>query len=218
MKPEDLNVNLSEVEEQALAEELERRRNAREAEYQQAKTELAKDNETFVQETANKFLTLHQELSELKAHVISQANKLYYRMYQIEGKTPKQVQSFSRVSQDGNLKITVDRQERLVFTDEAEVHINAIRDIFKKKFEGRNKGFYNLLDSILMKGRKGEYDPKLLAKARQQVAALGDQNLIDEFTKLEHCQRVEGTSLYARAYRKGKTGKWEDISINFSSL
>lgn len=212
------DIDLSTLSKADLAKELERREKEEKKALSTAKAELAADNEAFVLETVSRFSELHDELKELKAQTISRANKLYARMFEVEGKAPKEVKSFSRISADGQLKITVDRQERLAFTDEAEVHIQAIRDIFKEKFEGRNKGFYNLLDSILMKGRKGEYDPKLLAKARQQVKTLGDEALISEFDKLEDCQRVDGTSLYARAYEKDENGKWQDIVIQFSSL
>lgn len=212
------NVDLSTLSKEDLAKELDRRNKAEEQALSTAKKELAADNEYFVIETTEAFKELHEKLKQLKLAVITQANKLYARMYEIEGKEPKEVKSFSRISADGSLKVTVDRQERLAFTDEAEVHIQAIRDIFKEKFEGRNKGFYNLLDTILMKGRKGEYDPKLLAKARNQVKQLGDEALITEFNKLEGCQRVDGTSLYARAYEKDANGKWQDIVIQFSSL
>jgi len=139
-------------------------------------------------------------------------------MYEINDKEAPEVNTFSRISNDQKLKITVDRQDKMKFTDEASVHINAIKDIFKDKFEDRNKGMYKILDGLLIKGSKGEYDPKLLAKARRQVRELGDENLIAEFDKLDGCQIVEGTSLYCRAYIKNEHGKWEDVSLNFSSL
>lgn len=98
------------------------------------------------------------------------------------------------------------------------MHINAIKEIFRDKFEARHKGMYNLLDGLLIKGTKGEYDPKLLAKARRQVRELGDENLISEFDKLEQCQRVVGTSLYCRLYIRDEKLKWQDVSLQFSSL
>src|SRR5690606_9528184 len=103
-------------------------------------------------------------------------------------------------NEDDTLKVVVDRQERFEFTEEAMVHINAIKDIFKNKFADRNKGLYNILEGLLIKGSKGEYDPKLLAKARKQVRELGDDNLIAEFDKLDDCQRVTGTASYCRLY------------------
>jgi hypothetical protein len=42
--------------------------------------------------------------------------------------------------------------------------------------------------------------------------------LVQEFEKLEDCQIVVGISRYIRAYEKDKNGKFQAISINFSSL
>jgi len=175
------------------------------------------DNEAFLQQSVSKFQQLKSELKELKAYTIKEANKLYHRMYDINNKEAPEVNTFSRVNKDQTIKITVDRQDRMKFNDEASVHINAIKNIFKSKFEDRNKGMYKIMDGLLIKGSKGEYDPKLLAKARRQVRELGYEDLIAEFDKLDECQIVEGTSLYCRAYIKGKKG-WEDVSLNFSSL
>ena len=40
----------------------------------------------------------------------------------------------------------------------------------------------------------------------------------DEIEKLDSCQRVVGSSLYCRFYEKNERNKWQDISLNFSSL
>lgn len=211
-------IDLSSLNSKELKAELARREKSEKALYKNMKAELETDNNHFVMDTISKFITVNAALTELKESTIVGANTLYARMFEVEGKEPKEQKSFSRLSICGNYKVTVDRQERLTFTDEAEVHIQAIRNIFRKKFEDRNKGFYSLFDSILMKGTKGDYDPKILAKARQQVKAIGDEELILEFDKLDDCQRVVGTSLYARAYQKDEKGKFKDITIQFSSL
>lgn len=181
-----------------------------------------KDNEDFVTKAIESFEKLHQELATLKHQTISKANSLYHTMYEVKGKTPTEVKTFSRFNKSGDLKITVERQERLEFTEEAMVHINEIKNIFKAKFSERNKGLYSILDGLLIKGNKGDYDPKLLAKARNQVKELGDEKLIEEFDKLDDCQRVIGSSMYCRAYKRvtDSNGRvtWSDISLNFSSL
>ena len=184
----------------------------------QARKEYEADNEAFIEHTVSKFKQLHEELAKLKDYTIKEANKLYIRMYHLENKEPKEVKTFSRISRDGSLKVTVDMQERFAFTDEAEVHINAIQDIFKNKFQDRNKGFYKIWEKTMMRNSKGEFDPKLLAKARVEVRALGDDELIERFDKLDECQRVIGSSLYCRVYAKDGKNKWQDISLNFSSL
>jgi hypothetical protein len=200
-----------------LKAELERREKEEKQLQVAARNNFEADKNNFTRHTSSKFLQLQQELKELKEYTITEANKLYNRMYEINGKDPKETNSFSLKNSDDTVKVTVERQERFEFTEEAGVHINAIKEIFKHKFEARHKGMYNLLDGLLIKS-KGEYDPKLLAKARRQVRELGDEGLIEEFDKLDDCQRVTGTALYCRLYTKDAKGKWEDVSLQFSSL
>lgn len=211
-------MDLEQLSEQELQAELERRAKAKKDAEAKAKKEYEADKEAYLDHQASKFQQLHNELKELKAYSIKEANKLYDRMYEVNGKEPKEVNSFSLKNRADTIKVTVDRQERFEFTDEAMVHINAIRDIFKNKFAERNKGLYNILDGLLIKNSKMEYDPKLLAKARRQVRELGDQNLIEEFDKLDECQKVTGSSLYCRLHVRDSKNKWKDVSLQFSSL
>lgn len=175
-----------------------------------------KDKNDFLTSTISKFTELSHNLEEVKNMTITEANKLNVRMWDIQGKEAPERKTFS-VKNDHN-KITVDMQEKFEFTEEATVHIQTIKDIFKEKFADRNKAFYNFLESVLMKNSKGEFDPKLLAKGRKQVYEIGDSSLISEFEKLEKCQRVVGTSLYCRVYKKDDKNKWQDINVQFSSL
>lgn len=211
-------IDLTKLSAKELKAELERREQAEKKEQQKAVADYELDKEAYLQHQASKFQQLHNELKELKEYSIAEANKLYERMYKIKGKEPKEVNSFTLKNNADTIKVTVDRQERFEFTDEAMVHINAIRDIFKNKFAERNKGLYSILDGLLIKNSKMEYDPKLLAKARRQVRELGDQNLIDEFDKLDECQKVTGSSLYCRLHVRDDKGKWKDVSLQFSSL
>jgi len=201
-----------------LQAELERRKKERKASQARAKKEYLKDKEDFLVQTTSKFHQLSSELTRLKHQTLSDANALYERMYELDGKEPKEVKSFTLKNEDDTLKVTVERQERFSFTDEAVIHIQAIQEIFKEKFAGRNKGLYEILNNILIRNSKGEYDPKLLAKARKQVRELGNQTLIEEFDKLDDCQRVVGSATYCRAYMKNEKGQWQDINVQFSSL
>ncbi|QAA81384.1 DUF3164 family protein [Aequorivita sp. H23M31] len=211
-------IDLSTLSASELKAELERRQEAEIQGYKTAKKQFRTDKDNFALHAAGKFKQLQKEMKEIKEYTIREANKLYDRMYTIEGKEPKETKSFSLKNEEDTIKVTVDRQERFEFNEEATVHINAIKDIFREKFEARHKGMYNLLDGLLIKGTKGEYDPKLLAKARKQVRELGDDNLIAEFDKLDDCQRVVGSSLYCRLYMKDDKQKWQDVSLQFSSL
>lgn len=184
---------------------------------QQRKDAYFTDKNNFLNEVVEKYKDVQIILKDLKKEAIIHAENFNRLMYEIEGKAVKQAKSFKLENE--NVRLIIEERELFTFTDEAIVHINSIRDIFRKKFEGRNKGFYNLLDGILMRNSKGEYDPKLLAKAKKQVRELGDEELSSEFNKLYDCQTVVGSAKYIRVYTKNPdTKKWDDISLNFSSL
>ncbi len=211
-------LNIDALSEEQLKEALEKKRKAKKETEKQLKDQYMIDKNTFLRDHAEGFLAVNSELKKLKKTVIIEASKLYDRMYEVAGKEPKDTKSFTLKDETDNIKLIVEKQERFEFTEEAAVHISAIKEIFRDKFANRNKAMYNLLDSLLIKGSKGEYDPKLLAKARRQVRELGDDNLIEEFDKLDECQKVVGTSSYCRLYVKNENGRWEDVSLNFSSL
>ena len=174
------------------------------------------DKENFLNEVATKFTEVKGILLSLKNDTISHSENFNALKYELEDKAVKEAKSFEL--KNDNVKIVVENQDKFDFNDNAIVHINAIKDIFRAKFEGRNKGFYNLLDSILMKNSKGDYDAKLLNKARRQAKELGDDALMLEFDKLNDCLVVVGTAKYVRVYTKDDKNRWKDVSLSFSSL
>lgn len=180
------------------------------------KKEAENDKNNFLKELLSKFLELNEIQKTLKQEAIKHSENFNSLKYELDGKPVKEAKSFEL--KNDNIKVVVETQERLDFNDQAIVHINAIKDIFKAKFENRNKGFYDLLDSILMKNTKGEYDAKLLAKARNKARELGDENLMSEFDKLNDCLIVVGSAKYIRVYTKDDKNRWKDVSLNFSSL
>lgn len=177
------------------------------------------EKEVFINDLAGAFREQAEKLKAIKSMAIGKGMELNRRVYEINGKELKEGQkTFTIKNKNDDVKVVIDTQERFEFTEEAQVHISAIKDIFKEKFEQRNKGFYSLLDSILMRNNNGDYDAKLLTKARLQVRKIGDEALITEFDKLQDCMRVVGSSTYLRVYERDENKKWRDISLNFSSI
>jgi hypothetical protein len=209
-------IDLAQYTTEQLEAFLSEKKNEGKRKQQKLEDTLKKNKEDFLESTVRKFAAVSHELAELKNFTITEANKLNLEMFTIQGKEPKDVKTFSLKSD--NYKVTVDMQERFEFTEEATVHLQTIKEMFKEKFSDRNKGFYGFLESILMRNSKGDLDPKLLAKGRVQVNEIGDVALINEFEKLEKCQRVVGSSLYCRVYEKDERQRWADINVQFSSL
>lgn len=174
------------------------------------------DKESFLNEVLARFTDAQAILATLKNETITHSENFNALKYELEGKTVKDAKSFELKNE--RIKIVVENQERFDFNDSAIVHINAIKDILKAKFENRNKGMYNFLNNVLMKNTKGDYDAKLLNKARRDAKELGDEALIIEFDKLNDCLIVVGTAKYTRVYTKDDKNRWKDISLSFSSL
>jgi len=216
-RPEQ-GVDISKLSARELKEELAKREQLEKDELNAKRNAYLKDKDDFLFATISKFKSVQNELRELKEVTITEVNKLYKRMYEINNQEPKEQKNITQKSECGRYKVTAERKDRFEFTDEADVHIDAIKEILKKKFQDRNKGMYEFMDSILMKNGKGDYDPNLLSRAKQKAKKLGYQDLIEELQKLQDCQRVTGTALYCRAYVKDDSGKWKDIVVQFSSL
>lgn len=155
-------------------------------------------------------------LKELQAESILSHNK---KMYESLGKEPKEGKQITLATEDGNRKVELVYADLLSFNSEASVHIEAIKDLLKEKFKDVEPGYYDFVDGILVKNSKGDYDAKLLTKARQKAAKIPNSiALLEEFDKLEKCRIVVGQSRYVRAYQKDENNKWQNITLNFSSL
>ncbi len=195
---------------------LKQKKAAENQQQQNRKKAYETDKENFLKEVLSRFTDARGILETLKNETITHSENFNALKYQLEDKAVKEAKSFELKNE--NVKIVVENQDKFDFNDSAIVHINAIKDIFRAKFEGRNKGFYNLLDSILMKNSKGDYDAKLLNKARREAKELGDDALMEEFDKLNDCLVVVGTAKYVRVYTKDDKNRWKDVSLNFSSI
>ena len=180
--------------------------------------EFTEAKEDFLKHTSSKFKYLQNEMRQLKEYTISKANELYERMYEMEGKEPREVQSFQLKTDDDKIKIVVERQAILEFNEQADVHINAIKDIFQAKFENRNRAMYGYINDLLIKNSKGDYDPRLITKVRNRALENGHTDILKELEKLEACRRVTGTSLYCRCYLRDENHKWKDVTLQFSAL
>lgn len=211
-------IDLSKLSAKDLQAELQRREKEETQKKQEAINAHNKAKEAYVNDTIEEFKRIQESLTRLKQIAITNGNRLYTEMFEVYGKEPKKQKQFSLTNEAKTRKVVVDNAETVGFGDEAVVAINAIKDFFKNKFESRSKLVYSLLDTLLIKNGKGDYDPKLLTKLRAQVREIDDERLTEAFQLLENSQVVTGRALYLRAYEVDEKGKMRDIVIQFSSL
>ena len=161
----------------------------------------------------------HEQLREFKKEVVTRGNELHDLMFEVFGKDPKDLNTFSLISSDGIHRVEIDRAAKQNIDETAEVHIATIKQVFKDKFEIKNKTWFNILETILMKNGKGDYDERLVAKLRKYEDDINDPRFSEALDGLAKAYYVSDTATYARFYKKdAETNKWEGINVQFSSL
>lgn len=161
----------------------------------------------------------NEQLSTFKKEVVTRGNELHDLMFEVFAKEPKELNKFSLINTDGTFKVEIDRAAKQNLDETAEVHIATIKQVFKDKFEIRNKTWFNILETILMKNGKGDYDERLVAKLRKYEEDINDPRFSEALDGLAKAYYVSDTATYARFYRKNEeTNKWESINVQFSSL
>ena len=189
------------------------------AAHDKAKRNYLKKRDIFIRETVTRFMAAKELLTSLKQDALGQGHELYDELHEVYDRKKKDVQSFQLVTEDGKYKLELESCPRGNLDESAQIGIDMIKEVLKAKFQERNKTLYKIIDSVLMRNKKGDYDERLVAKLRKHEEDINDPDFTKGLDIISKAYYVTGTSLYARAYAKNdKTQKWDDISIQFSGL
>lgn len=190
------------------------------AEQQKAVATYERDRDLLVTSTVKQMRQAADLLLQLKASAVEKATELQERSYTVLGKKRKEkpVDSFTILSKAGDLKLVMDRQYKGEYDETADVAIAEIKEVLRSKFEGRNKALYRILDSVLLKNNKGDYDERLVAKLRKHESDVDDERFSKALDVLSNAYRSTTSQTYLRAYELGKNGRWNDISVAFSRM
>lgn len=183
------------------------------------KREYIGTRDAFLKRVISEMSDISFQLKELKQFSVKKGNELHDLLYEVYEKEPKDLKSFSLDSECGTYRVTIDSAERQAMDETADVAIGAIKDILRNKFASRNKTMYNIIDGILIKNNKGDYDERLIAKLRKFETDINDVEFSKELDNLSRAFYTYDTSIYVRGYVKNsETNKWEAIPMQFSSL
>jgi len=211
-KPID-QMSAAELKQLAAAKEKEER-----ARLDAKKKQYTAKRDNFILATVTEMCQLSETLHSLKKKTLTEGNDLHDQMYEIFEKEPKELKRFSLITEDSNHKLEIEKSEVQALNETAEVAITEIRDILRDKFANRNKAMYGVIDSLLSKNRKGDYDPRMVAKLRKHESDVNDERFSKALDTLSAAYYVSDTAMYVRAYKKDQRGKYQPINIQFSSL
>ncbi len=176
----------------------------------------------FLETTFGKMYELSQAQQEFKSEAIKLGLEVHDKMYEAYGREKREgIDHYSLVSTDGLKRLTMERKHLCEYDETVEVGITLVRDVLRDKFADRSKKAYRMLESVLMKNKKGDYDEALVAKLRKHAEEVdNDPRFIEALDIISRAYRPTGASqLYLRAHRKETTdGRWIDIPMNWSSM
>jgi hypothetical protein len=202
-----------------LAKALKEKKAAEKAAKANARKSYDELRDSYIDTVFGRMDVLSKELRVFKDESVKLGLELHAKMYETLGREPKDgIDSYTLTSADGLRKVSIERQWRCEYDETSSVAIDTIRAVLREKFEGRNKGMYNIIDSILMKNGKGDYDERLVARLRKHEEAVGDPRFSEALDILAKAYRPTTSQTYIRAYRKNDAGKWVDLVMNWSSM
>lgn len=184
-----------------------------------AKTSYDKLRDSYIATVFGKMDEFSGQLKAFKDESVKMGLELHAKMYESLGREPKAgIDSYTLTSADGKSKVSIERQWRCEYDETSTVAIETIRTVLREKFEGRNKAMYAIIDGILLKNNKGEYDERLMAKLRKHEEAVDDKRFSEALDTLARAYRPTTSQTYIRAYRRNDAGKWEDVVMNWSAM
>lgn len=199
-----------------LAKEAKAREQADNAEKRKEYDQL---RDTYLSTVFTKMEELSEQLNAFKTESVKLGIELHAKMYEAYGREPKDgIDSYTLTASDGNSKVVIERQWRCEYDETAEVAIVKIKEVLRDKFAQRNQAMYSMLERVLLRNNKGDYDERLVAKLRAEEEKVNDPRFGEALTMLAAAYKPVSSQTYIRAYRKGDTGKWEDITMNWSRM
>ncbi len=216
INPAELAANLS-IEQ--LKELMELKKNPEKVAQRKREKAYVKRRDTFIKLMSQQAMELSAQLKTLKSECLVRGNELHDLMYEVFEKEPKDMNDFSLITEDGQFKLTISRAAIVGLNETAKVHIETVQTVFREKFAKTNKAYWNMLETLLMRNDKGDYDPKMVVKLRKHADAINDPRFDAAIDGLAKATYEAGTSTYARFYRKAAdTNAWIAIPMQFSSL
>lgn len=212
-------IDLNQISLEELEAVLNQKRREEKNSLEKAQADYKKRRDNFVKATVASFCELSAALKQLKMKTLQRGHELHDEMYEVFDKETRPLKEFSLMTEDGSHKLVIQKQERQALDETAEVAIGTIKEVFKQKFEARNKSMYNILDGLLIKNQKGDYDERLVAKLRKYEADVDDKDFSRALDDLSKAYYTSGSSTYCRVFAKNhQTGKWQDVPMQFSSF
>lgn len=197
-----------------------KKRTAAERETQEAKVKEYKHlRDEYLNTVFGKMEELSPALQAFKAESLKLGLEIHGLMYEVYAREKRDLDSYTLTDDAGLRKVVIDRHHVCQYDETAEVAVGLIKEVLESTVRKRDKGIYKLISTLLVKNQAGDYDEKMVAKLRSCQDEVGDERFNRALDLLAEAYKPVGSRMYIRAYsRATKEGKWEEKTMNWSSM
>jgi len=211
-------VDLSELTEEQLAAEMERRQKAKK-EAEKKEREIYENNrDELVRELVHEAIDLNKQMTFFKNHCLHELNafaKTAFKYGDIRGNSKG---GFSLRSQDGNLRVALVRNTKTEYDERADLAETQIRDFLADMVKKRDKNAYNIITALLERGKNNEFNPAAVAALLKMENEYNDQRWTKAIKLFKESHNNILISMNVEFYVKNNMDKDQLVSLTFASL
>jgi hypothetical protein len=177
---------------------------------------LDKKKDRIAKKYAKQAQKLNQQLYDLKTSLLDECDQLYMEVLEHHDLMPSDRKGNHAIfSFDRKIKLVINVQDRISFTDEINIVQEKLRNYITSKTQGIDEAIISLVN-YAFETSKGQLDAKrVLSLMRHNIK---DKEWVDAMSLLRECIVREHSKRYARVFVRQEEGNYKAIELNFSSI
>ena len=215
-----MSEQVAELTTEQLQKELEKRKKKEQQEAEKRKKHYENTREDLVKDLIQGAQNVNHVLTDFKKHAYDQLHSFYHFMHEYGEINPNNKGTFTLKSDDGKYAIQFEHHVNKGFDERAEMAEEKLKTFLESKVKKRDKQTYRMVISLLERNHvTGDFDIKLINRLVKMENEIDDPDW-KESIKLfkESYQETESTFYIRFKQRNDKTGMWDSIELNFSSV
>lgn len=211
-------MNLTELTEEQLAAELERRQKAKKEAEKQAKKEYEEKRNHLVIELVHGAKQLHSIMKDFKQDAVTKLEDFYTVAQKYGDVRGNSKGGFGLRSEDGQYKVVLERNTKMEYDERAVMGEKLIREFLADMVKKRDAKAYKVIGALLQRGVEGKYNPAAVAALVKMESEYDDPRWVKGIKLFKEAPQTVLISMSVSFYQKDGTGKDQSISLTFSSL
>jgi len=208
------NVDLSQMSDAEFEAEMQRRKQAKEAQMEKAKNDYECLKNQVINELCQGAIGIHETLANFKAKAFSDMTTVYAMLQEYSSRHADGKGNF-RI-EHGNFRVSYKRQGKATFDERSHQAEKHIIDFVNTKFEN-DEDTKDLVMSLLER-KKGELDINLVQKLYAMENRFQDENWKRGIELLKESYSYSHSKDYIGFEQRNEKGEWQIINLQFSNI